>query len=1037
MKRKLLLLTISLLLLATVFSACSGDKAITGLKITEGLEYTVEIGSTFDTSKVVAEVTYNDNSTVTVTAADLTFSAIDTSTAGKKPLTITYQDFSITVDITVKAAEVKPAELVSIDIVQNFDKELFVGTAFDITKITAIATYDDGTTKTIANADLTVTPVDTTTAGEKTLTVTFEGKSATATITVKPVLLTEITFDVSSFTDWVNPELTAIKMVAHYNNNTTKDIPNAEIEFVTDESGEVPTLTATWGGKSATVALREPVLTGIRLTSYATKGYQGLAYVSSVTALAIYDNNEALAMVIPTAELTISAVDTATAGNKTLTVTWNGQSATAAVQIYGVKAVTIDAATVNNGNKEMSMNAVLDTTTIRVTVTFEDDSQVADLGAANGVTFSTVDTATVGDKTLTATYYGQSATYTITVVSYEIWGMKLPDGIASYVSNQKNFTTQGDVYAVGDDNAFRFALSLVLMDNNTGDFVTKDTPYVSQSKVYRVVGQRETLLTGTALTDMVEIDESAHTFDFKDAAVGQTFRIETTPVGDIIDPEACVAELTVRVVDAYNIYDAKELNLITNYYEADDNLYTHMEIGGTRLYKNQLTIVNEYLAANNIQRPAKELAGVVLHSSLRVTTNDIPAEYLYSYTSSKFGPVKHFLDHFSVYRHGLSAENPTFTMYGNYNSLYTSDLPIIVDAGVKNNDVKDPVSSSELFRFMVQESEVNKTGVNFDHRNYSTRIENLRLRGDDAHDIEMDQAEKHMRSLICIKTRWNIVDIDNVRVEKYLVSLLPEYDNQEVNISNSKFYNGWQNHIYAWNCNLLSRHYNVNVIGTNYAPITINITNSLLAKCGGPVIISDYDTDEGYGYNANSCLTVNADAATQIYTYVTGQESWFNVNGVQPLAMQLLALDIPIANFAEDKKMKAHLVSIGNEDMTGISSANLIFVNRGGKGVFNHEGHGSLNMQDPILNVYEGALWGGAATSQVPPVIQAGGTIAFTDGTNMSVLPISGTTVTGYPTAATDTALATGTYVNIFTPAPGTWSNSAIAPMGVVCGYYH
>ncbi len=1032
MKRKLLLLTISLLLLSVVFSACSGDKAITGLKITEGLEYTVEVGSTFDTSKVKAEVSYNDNSTVTVTAADLTFSAIDTSKAGKQQLTITYQDFSITVDITVKTPEVKPAELVSIDITKNFVTELFVGTPFDTTKITAIATYDDGSTKTIANTDLTITPVDTTTAGDKTLTVTWNGKSATATIKVKAIELTAIAIDPTSVDyDATTLDTSAIKVTATYNNGDRAEIPNGEIEFVKNDVAN--TLTAKWGGKEHTITLTPPVLTGIRIDSYTQKGYQGVAYTTLVKASAIYDNGGEAE--IPTAELTVSAIDTATAGNKVLTVTWNGKSATAAVQVVGVKSIAFDAATVNNGNKEINRGVALDTSVIRVNATYEDDYQVIGLSAANGVTFGALDTSTVGEKTLTATYFGKSANYTLTVVSHEIWGVQLPAGIASYTANQKNFTTQGDVYAVGDDNPFRFILSLLLWDNDKGELIVSDTPYLGESKIYQIVGSRETLLTGAALTEWVSVNESAHTFDFTDKAVGHTFRIETAPTGDLQDPDACVAELTVRVVDAYNIYDAKELNLITNVNDPEDNLWKLMEVNGQLLKKSQWTVVNEFLAANNIARPAKELAGVVFHSQIRVTTDDIPAEYLYRYTSTKFGDVAHFLDHFSVYRHHLTQANPTFTMYGNYNSLYTSDLPIIVDPGVKNNNTGiDDSSSSELFSFEVLKGAMAAAGgINYDGRQFNTRVENLRMRGDDAYDIDETQTEKHKRSLIAMKTYLHTIDIDNVRVEKYLIAIVPDGDNQTINIKNSKFYNGWMNHIYAWNDNHVTERFAdyTDTIGANYYPITINIENSLLAKCGGPVIISDYAGDGGYGYNKNCAINVTADAATDIYTFVTGQEAWFNAYGVSPMATQLLALDIPIANFAEANDMKAHLTSIGNEDMTGINSANLIFVNRGPRGKFTHEGHGSIDMQDVTVVTYESMLWGGMGTSQVPPILQAGDAIAFTDGSSMFELTTSG------PAPATNTALATGAYINIFTPAPGAYGNEGIAPMGVVCGYYH
>ncbi len=935
MKRKLLLLTISLLLFTLIFSACSGSKKIDSMKITDGLAREVEVGATLDTSKVTVEVTYNDKTTEIVGADQLTFSQIDTSKVGKQKLTITYQDFSITVDITVKAPEIKDAELVGISITKNFETELFVGTPFDISQITVIATYDDNSTKTIPNAELTVTPIDTTTEGEKTLTVTFNGMSATATITVKPVLLTEITFDATSFTNWSAPDLTAIKLIAHYNNGTTKDIPNAEIEFVTDNSGELPTLTAKWGGKEVTVTLKVPTLTGIRITAYTAKGYQNLAYVSSVTALAIYDNNDSLAQAIPTAELTISTIDTATAGNQTLTVTWNGMSATATVQIIGVKSISIDAGTVNGGNKELNLGATLDTSVIKVTVTYEDGTNAT---ATSGVTFNTVDTMVAGGKTLTATYCGKEATYAIVVIDREIWGVDLPIGLASFKTNAKAFKDQSAPYRVGDDNAFRFELILKLWDEEKDQPSSALVPYVSSSKVYLIEGTEETLLTGNALSAMVVIDEKKHTFDFTEAAVGKTFRIETSPLGTLVDPDACVASLTCEVVNAYNIYDAKELNIITN--EDDKDLFEHGQTS-----KSQLQAVNDFLANNGITRP-ENLSGVVFHSNITITMDDLPSEYFYHYTSSHFGPTKHFLDHFSVYAHVVTADAPTFTMYGNYNTLYTYKLPVVCDVGIGDNYTDEPASNSELISFDIHES---LWSQDWTGEGYSSRIENLSMYGDDPNDVNEANSEKHMRSLAALKTYMVDTTVYNTRIEKFLISVCAEGDNQTLTVEKCRFFNTWMNHLFLWGTNIV----NDRTVGDNveplpnYKPITVKIIDSSMTKCGGPAIIAAYG-DVGTPANKLCGVDVHADANSEIWTYVTGQEAWFRAFGISEVATTVLSFNQSVVDTANRAGVSASITSKNNPGMQGVESANLIFCNLGPRGKFVYDGYGTIDMQNPL-----------------------------------------------------------------------------------------
>ena len=103
MNRKSFLLILLALTMCLSFVSC-GDKEITKLTIDEGLAYTYDLNATPDFSGVKATVTYNDDTTVTVTAEDLTFGKIDTTKAGKQNLTITYNGFTITVEVTVKGA---------------------------------------------------------------------------------------------------------------------------------------------------------------------------------------------------------------------------------------------------------------------------------------------------------------------------------------------------------------------------------------------------------------------------------------------------------------------------------------------------------------------------------------------------------------------------------------------------------------------------------------------------------------------------------------------------------------------------------------------------------------------------------------------------------------------------------------------------------------------------------------------------------------------------------------------------------------------
>ncbi|MDR2886703.1 MAG: bacterial Ig-like domain-containing protein [Bacteroidales bacterium] len=150
---------------------------------TQPAKKTYAVGEAFDPAEMVVTATYSDETTaaLTVTAAMLSY---DFSTAGAdKTVTITYEGKTATVTgITVTDAPAPEKTLVSIAVTAQPAKKTYaVGEAFDPAGMVVTATYSDETT-----AALTVTTdnfaYDFSTAGaNKTVTITYEGKTATVT----------------------------------------------------------------------------------------------------------------------------------------------------------------------------------------------------------------------------------------------------------------------------------------------------------------------------------------------------------------------------------------------------------------------------------------------------------------------------------------------------------------------------------------------------------------------------------------------------------------------------------------------------------------------------------------------------------------------------------------------------------------------------------------------------------------------------------------------------------------------------------------
>ena len=154
------------------------------------------VGDTFSADGLVVTATYSDGSTAVVTPTSV--SAPDMTTAGTKTVTVTYTEGDVTrtatFDITVNEV-ISDAATVTGIAVTGAKTEFNLGEALDTTGLVVTATYDDnGTTKTkvLDAAEYTVSEVDMTTEGEKTVTVsyTFNGITVTdaytITVTEKP-----------------------------------------------------------------------------------------------------------------------------------------------------------------------------------------------------------------------------------------------------------------------------------------------------------------------------------------------------------------------------------------------------------------------------------------------------------------------------------------------------------------------------------------------------------------------------------------------------------------------------------------------------------------------------------------------------------------------------------------------------------------------------------------------------------------------------------------------------------------------------------
>jgi len=176
--KKSFILTFVLLLCfgAMLFTGCSSQDPTLVLESNFKTEY--YLGETIDLTNAKVKYTNNKGKEETFEVTIDMISGFETTSVGEFVLTITYEGLEVSVDYVVK----KPATLV---LVSTFKTTYYVGDDLDLTGGTIKYTNDDGAETTTAITNNMVNNFDTSSAGNKTLTVTYQGLTISINYVVK------------------------------------------------------------------------------------------------------------------------------------------------------------------------------------------------------------------------------------------------------------------------------------------------------------------------------------------------------------------------------------------------------------------------------------------------------------------------------------------------------------------------------------------------------------------------------------------------------------------------------------------------------------------------------------------------------------------------------------------------------------------------------------------------------------------------------------------------------------------------------------
>ena len=213
------------------------------------------VGENLDTTGLQLKLSYNDGSTSYATSG-FTTSGYDSTKAGTKTITVTYQDKTATFNVTVKEKT-----LTGISVSKQPSKTIyFIGENLDTTGLQLKLSYDDGSTSD-ATSGFTTSGFDSTKAGTQTVTVTYLGKTATFNVTVKNKSLTDISVSKQpSKTIYFigeNLDTTGLQLKLIYDDGSTSYVSSG---FTTNgfssTSAGIKTVTVTYSGKTTTFTVR-------------------------------------------------------------------------------------------------------------------------------------------------------------------------------------------------------------------------------------------------------------------------------------------------------------------------------------------------------------------------------------------------------------------------------------------------------------------------------------------------------------------------------------------------------------------------------------------------------------------------------------------------------------------------------------------------------------------------------------------------------------------------------------------------------------
>lgn len=240
----------------------STAKTLQSITVSGPAKTSYYLGDTLDLNGLVVTAIYSDSSSVTVNAGDYVTSGFNSNSAGEHTITVSYGGKTATFTVTVS---VPPLE--SIAVTKQPVKTIYeIDEQMDITGIEVTATYSNGYTAPITITIANITGFSSAADGTITITVDYNGKTTTFTVTVNPaepgdISVTGVTLDhdtlsmttgeTATLTATVNPANAANRAVTWSSDNPEVAAVDNGVITANDAGTATITVTTVDGNKTA------------------------------------------------------------------------------------------------------------------------------------------------------------------------------------------------------------------------------------------------------------------------------------------------------------------------------------------------------------------------------------------------------------------------------------------------------------------------------------------------------------------------------------------------------------------------------------------------------------------------------------------------------------------------------------------------------------------------------------------------------------------------------------------------------------------